>query len=450
MEYFTRSSPVLDVRGIHLDLKGHQPTEKRLLELPDILAAMKINTILIEWEDTFCWKEPEMRSPTAYSRKEILKFLDALRTHGIAPIPLVQTFGHLETLLQIDKHKDLREIKTDNRDLCPSNPKSRQVIARLIDEIWEVHRDYSHYLHMGGDEVGRLGTCKACSNQVKKTSKVELYLSHMEGLFDYMNSKGCRSIIWHDMLRFANEAVLKRLATKTDLMVWTYEPNIFDSVLVSQEMIKRFQAAGLNLWGASAFKGADGIERISPNLNNRMANTLAWTRTATKYHFVGMIATGWSRYGTSFVPCETLESCLDSLFLAAAAMWDGKVPSGYEKTILDVFKDDKFIDVLGERAIASVLAGRKLEQLKQNCLNEITNNLARVDPTVSDVPTRINPEIVTEHLRWFKKFTGKIWPASVKEFRQTHQGKLIDNQLDGYLQSQTAMLEKRMRLLIKK
>jgi hypothetical protein len=445
--FFKAKKPLLSKRGMHLDLKGHQPTEERLLTLPAILSAMKINVILIEWEDTFCWKEPAMRSPTAYRREVIQKFLEGLKEHDIEPIPLVQTFGHLETLLSTPKYVFLRELKEDNRDLCPSNSQSKKIIISLIDEILDVHREYSRYIHLGGDEVEKLGACPTCSAKVKETSREILYLSHMEPIFDQVQTQGLQPIIWHDMLRNAAPEVLDRLAKKIDLMVWTYGPEIFDGALVSHEMLERFESSGMKLWGAAAFKGAEGIDRVAPILDRRKANCLAWAKAAAEHHFTGVIATGWSRYGTSFVPCQTLEACWDSLVLAAAAMWEGELPDDAEDRVLEVLESGVIGSVLGKEGVAAVVAARKLEQLKQDCLNGITNYLAMVDAQASDVPEKISLEVKADLERWFKKFNNELWPEGVKEFLATHEGKIPKVWLDRYIASQTEMLKIRMSIM---
>jgi hypothetical protein len=249
------------------------------------------------------------------------------------------------------------------------------------------------------------------------------------------------------MLRNAGSEVLTRLAGKTDLMVWTYGPEIFDGALVSRDMLGRFKAAGLNLWGAAAFKGAEGIERIAPVPASRKANCLAWAKTAADQHMAGVVATGWSRYGTSFVPCQTLEACWDTLLLAAAAMWEGELPADAEGRIEEMLTTGDIGKVLGRDAWTAVLAARKLEQLKQDCLNGITNYLAMVDPQASDVPEKINPEVRVDIFRWFKRFTDELWLAGVDEFMSAHRGKIPQIWLDRYIHSQTEMLKIRMSIM---
>lgn len=87
---FRRPTPRLQHRCLHLDLKGMPPTSKRLLQLPGILETLRINAVLVEWEDTYPWKQyPQLRSPTAYSRPAVQKFIQELAARGIEVIPWI-------------------------------------------------------------------------------------------------------------------------------------------------------------------------------------------------------------------------------------------------------------------------------------------------------------------------------------------------------------------------
>ena len=66
-----------------------------------------------------------------------------------------------------------------------------------------------------------------------------------------------------------------------------------------------------------------------PDLKIRTANNLNWAKLVRKHRMVGQVATGWSRYNTFMVPCESIEVSLDSLVIAAAAMRQGVLPKDH-------------------------------------------------------------------------------------------------------------------------
>ena len=131
MTMFTKKTPVIKNRCIHLDLKGMPPTSSRLLQLPEIFENLKINCLLVEWEDTYPWKcYPELRNKTAYGKKIISRFLKECSSRNIEVIPSVQCIGHVENLLLKKRFVHLREVPESAGELCPLKPESQQMITR--------------------------------------------------------------------------------------------------------------------------------------------------------------------------------------------------------------------------------------------------------------------------------------------------------------------------------
>ncbi|HPP12804.1 MAG TPA: family 20 glycosylhydrolase, partial [bacterium] len=334
--FFDREKPALPLRGIHLDLKGLPPTPKRLLQLPLLLAEAGLNCLLVEWEDTFPWQRyPFLRGKTAYSRKTVELFLRQAQDLQIEVIPLVQSFGHLENVLSRKVFRNLQEISGCVSDLCPCRARSREVILHLVQDILALHPPLK-YFHLGADEVGSLGSCSECRRRVAASGKADLYLEHLEPLFQFLHQQGIRPIIWDDMVRSWSVSELSRLVRQADLMCWNYAADPFHRL--PHETLEKFAAAGGRLWAASAFKGADGPYVDHASIQVRLANMSAWVQQARKMKMVGAIATGWSRYNTFVSPCESLEVSLDTLVLSGKIAWDGYVPedvSGWVSAFLN-------------------------------------------------------------------------------------------------------------------
>ena len=63
-----RGEVVVGMQGICLDLKGLPPTIGRLMSMLDLLAAARINCMVVERENSFPWDvDRRYRSETAYS-----------------------------------------------------------------------------------------------------------------------------------------------------------------------------------------------------------------------------------------------------------------------------------------------------------------------------------------------------------------------------------------------
>jgi hexosaminidase len=326
---FERAKPAVALRGVHLDLKGLPPTPKRLVEILDLLSEVRVNCVLVEWEDTYPWKRhPEFRCETAYSPATVKRFLDRADELGIEVIPLVQCFGHMQTVLSAGRFRAMRELADSPGDICPSHPGAGAVVLDMIEDVLETHGGRIKRFHLGGDEVWSLGSCPKCRRAVAKSGKAALYMKHVSPLLDALGGRGITPILWDDMMHKWSARELKALAPRAELMAWAYGADPF--VRLPAALFEKFAAAGVTVWGASAFKGADGLSADTVDIDARVANLGAWARSAKKLKLAGVVATGWSRYSTSAVPCEGLESSLHALVLAGASMWDGRLPAASE------------------------------------------------------------------------------------------------------------------------
>ncbi len=314
-------------RIVHLDLKGIPPTAKRLAQLPEIIASLGLTGILVEWEDTFPYRRfPEMKAEYTYSVPAVREFLKQAQKAGLLVIPLIQTFGHLESLLVQKNYRYLRELPNDPRCVCPLRADSGQVISRMVEDMMSIHGDFGmKYLHLGGDEVYGLGACPKCKKFVEKQGKDQLYLMHMKPLFEQVNAGGIRPMIWHDMMRDWSKDAVKPLVGRVDVMFWNYsaEQHHVEGFCSPRDM-KLFRSLGIDCWGAAAYKGADGPDRNIPDLNCRGKNTMIWHDLAKKYKFEGVALTAWTRYNTLITCCEPMEATWDSLAMCSRILKQGK------------------------------------------------------------------------------------------------------------------------------
>ena len=310
--------PVIPLRGAHLDLKGLPPTPPRLLELLDLFAAARFNCVLVEWEDSFPWTcDPRFRTETAYTIADIDAFHRRARELGLAVIPLVQCLGHMETPLRIDDYAPLRELPERIDGLNPLAPGARELVERMVDDVVARTGPITH-LHLGGDEAFTFGQHPDTRDYIAQHGRASLYLHHVRPILQSLKARRIRPILWHDMMREWDERSLAELAGLADVMVWAYQGG------PDEATIARFQSAGVTVWGASAYKGADSRgDAELPDVARRAANALAWIDIAARRPLAGVIATGWSRYQTTRVQCEPIDAALDSLLRTAGVFHDG-------------------------------------------------------------------------------------------------------------------------------
>jgi hexosaminidase len=344
MDIFRPSDPITPIRGVHLDLKGCPPTAERLVSLLKVISAAGYNAVLVEWEDQFPWTvDKRFRNETAYAPDQVKAFAEAAHHLGIEIIPLVQCLGHMETPLSIPDYAKLREVPDRPDVLNPLAPGARELVEKMQEDVLALLPDVKHF-HLGGDEAWTFGTHPDTKAFIEKNGKGALYLHHVEPLLDKLNAKNIRPILWHDMMLHWEEPALKKLSTKADLMVWGYGGKVMETKgHHSAASFEKLKSAGIPLWGACAYKGAEGPDADLPNWNGRETNALGYAEVADRFKLQGIVATAWSRYNTHLPQCEPIDAALDIMVDVGVVLHDGQPPEGGRDTCL------KLLETVGER-----------------------------------------------------------------------------------------------------
>ena len=100
-------------RLVHLDLKGAPPVVSYYEDFFRLICNLGATGILMEYEDMFPFSGPQLQDLPAYntySKSDIQHILQLATNNGLEIIPLIQTFGHLEFLLKLEKYTELREV----------------------------------------------------------------------------------------------------------------------------------------------------------------------------------------------------------------------------------------------------------------------------------------------------------------------------------------------------
>ena len=427
---FRSQQPIIAKRCVHLDLKGLPPTVDRLVELLRVFAAARYNVVLVEWEDSFPWTVDErFRSSTAYTPNDIRRFRETARNLGLQVISLVQCLGHVETPLSIPGYEHLREVFDDSSVLNPLAAGARDLIQKMVDDVLDLIPDVS-YFHLGGDEAWTMGEHPDTKAYIDEHGKAALFLQHVEPILDSLNARGVRPILWHDMMINWDSDSLKSLAGKSDLLTWGYSghPDTTDRHF-GTKYIKRFHAHGINLWGGTAYKGADGHNGDRPDIQQRERNALAWTEIAQRYGYVGLVATAWSRYSTNSVQCVPIDAALDSLVNIGVIMHDGRPPDGGIDACIVALEEfgerDRFEacrTAMGHLAAVRQRGWQATQSLREQivlcrmdarrCHSRMeSRGLKRLDDILQE------SEKVAEEVR--ESFTGLVEPVWIEEYLNT-------------------------------
>ena len=195
--------PHLAFRAVHLCCFPETRIEQ--IERAIRLAALlKFNYAIIEpWGMYKSEKHPWWPWPNAYLTKSEVKRLVAIgRDLGITLVPQINCYGHASSARgctikhsALDIHPEYEPLyEPGGWNWCLSNPETQRVLRELIAEI---HENFGNppFFHLGCDEA-EPQTCPECV----KTPNAELVCRHIQGLAEFVKSRGARPMIWHDML----------------------------------------------------------------------------------------------------------------------------------------------------------------------------------------------------------------------------------------------------------
>jgi hexosaminidase len=318
---------------VHLDLKGGAYKPSFFPQLFAFFKKIGLTGVLLEWEDMFPYtgKLSEAINGDAYSISDIEAILQSAKDNQLDIVPLVQTFGHLEWILKLEQFKHLREDKKYPQVICFANNEAFEIIKQMIDQVATIHKKFEmNFFHMGADEAFQVGYCNETIQQItKEGNKDRVMLWHISRVAKYIKTTHSVTVLaWHDMFGHVAENDLKsyEMTEVLEPVLWSYAEDLEQYLPFSSWLaLKPFK----NVWGSSAFKGADGPMRYNSNPMHYIKNHESWVvQMARAYrefeYFQGLIITGWSRYDHMAVLAELLPVNLPTLVMCIETIESGR------------------------------------------------------------------------------------------------------------------------------
>lgn len=190
--------PEIAYRAVHLDLKHHIDAMKYYYDMMDRLAAVKINAVIVEFEDKLRYRQASnVGAGNAISVEEFSTLSKYAKERFIEISPLVQGLGHASFILKHEAYKYLRDDTTSDWVFDPLNPDTYKLQFSLYEDAIAA-TPYGKYLHVGGDEVGKLGKSALCKKSGK--SAIELQLYWLKKVTDFAEAHHRVPIFWDDMV----------------------------------------------------------------------------------------------------------------------------------------------------------------------------------------------------------------------------------------------------------
>ena len=183
--------PSLEFRPIHIDIKHHTEKKTYYFNLIDQLAKLKVNGIIVEFEDKLKYEtRPEVGSTDSFSIDWWANLSEYARSRNIMINPLVQGLGHASFILKHEKNFSLRDDPKSDWAFNPLNPKTYELQFDLyLDAIKAT--PHGKYLHVGGDEVHL--------TKRDNKSELELNLIWLNKVCAFAKKYNRIPIFWDDM-----------------------------------------------------------------------------------------------------------------------------------------------------------------------------------------------------------------------------------------------------------
>jgi hexosaminidase len=191
--------PRSDFRGVHLFVGPTAPAFHSKL-WSNVLRPLGLNKVVLQCERTE-WKTlPKVRDEMTTAQTDLIKLFDWYRKENVEPIPLIQSFGHMEWFFARGANLDLAYNRAVPYAIDPRKPEARELVGKLWDEVVAAVKPKT--IHFGLDEVDMRGF------EPKNPKLVtELWGQMLPYLGSVATRNNVKMMLWGDKGLAPNEAV---------------------------------------------------------------------------------------------------------------------------------------------------------------------------------------------------------------------------------------------------
>ena len=291
----TSKSNNFSVVAYHVDLRVQIMPMPTLKALAKEIYALGFNTLIMEWEATYPYKQHSIISNRyAYSREELTEFINYSEGLGLDVIPLQQSLGHAEYILMHERYAYLRADKRNLSQIDPTRlDAARDFFTELYSDMLSMHQ--SKYVHIGGDET-RILDCKRCQEKWgddgEELGKSKLYVEYMTMIAEIVIAQGKTPLLWADMI-LAHPDAIADMPKNVIYIDWNYGWKFDRFGENPRTLIKKY---GLKFWGAPSIRSSPDDYHVT-SWSKHMNNQAVYVSYARESGFEGMVLTSWSTSG---------------------------------------------------------------------------------------------------------------------------------------------------------
>jgi len=407
-----RDWPSVAWRGVHLFV-GPQALEFHERLIQRVFVPLKFNHVVLQCERTDWQAAPGIATPITMSRDDLARLFALYRRYRIEPIPLIQSFGHMEWLFANGQNLDMALNRAVPYSIDPRKPEAQAKIAAIWKEADRLLKPKT--IHFGLDEVDMRGWPDD-PNLV--TELWERQWGFLSGLADELKRE---TMLWGDKGLAPGEAIDAALGDSSEhaarrrkairpgswIADWHYraDPN--------PEAFQR----SLQLWKREGF---DPIASMWFRPENIRGFTLAAIAEGA-----GTLQTTWAGYESSEANMVREVKQFAAMVLAADYAWSGRteMPDALGYDPLNVLRQHYFDVPEFERrdGFALTLAGQSTEDIRYGSVfvRKFTSPVqlvSRISAAAATAPSSIEIDLSgTQAARRFWFAIGAQSPAAEGE-----------------------------------
>lgn len=189
--------PQADWRGVHLFVGPHAFSFQEDL-WTRVLRPLGFNKVVLQCERTAWDSLHGIETSITMPKAQLVRLFAMYRNLGIDPIPLIESYGHMEWLFEKGKNLDAAMNPQAPYAIDPRKPQAQALLSKLWDEAITALKPDT--VHFGLDEVDMIGF------QEDPALETQLWKTQVGFLGDIARSHGVRMMLWGDQALAPGEA----------------------------------------------------------------------------------------------------------------------------------------------------------------------------------------------------------------------------------------------------
>lgn len=325
-----RDWPDFAHRGLMLDVsRDRVPGFDALLELVDLLAALRLNELQLYTEHTFAYAahEPVWRDASPLTGAEVRELDAYCRERGVELVANQNCFGHMERWLRHPAYRPLAERPDAERPAClyPDDA-AFELVSGLLAELLPCFQ--SPRVNINCDETFELGRGRS-REAVEARGRGRVYLDFVLRIVESLGGRQVQ--MWGDIVREYPELIPLLPESDLTLLAWGYEAPLDPASLpaavrerltrlgVVEERLRGFAPHVVPFAGRDFYvcPGTSSWNSLCGRWPNAQANLLDAADAGRAGGAHGYLITDWGDNGHLQPPCVSLPA----LAYGAAVAW---------------------------------------------------------------------------------------------------------------------------------